>query len=184
MTARPGTGPGLFGVLDLSIRRVALWADHLAALVCSFLIAATTSAMIIYQQGIAIAWLDDVLRTLLIWLVYLGSVSLCLDNDHISMDAVYHRLPPPARKAVDLVIALLGIVLCLFVAKIGYDSMSQQIAYGAFLDSGYIPSWPQALAIPLCFGLMTVAYLSYLVAVITGRRRRRISEAEKMAEGV
>ena len=121
---------------------------------------------------------------LLIWLVYLGTVSLCFDNDHISMDVIYIRLPKPARKIMDVIIALIGIGLCGFIAKIGYANMRQEVDYGMLLASGYLPSWPQTLAIPLCFGLMTVAYLSYLFSVITGRRKRQISEAEKMAEGV
>ena len=41
--------------------------------------------------------------------------------------------------------------------------------YGILLPSGYIPAWPQTLAVPLCFGLMTVAYLAYLYSVVTNR---------------
>lgn len=184
MSSRSGAGPGLFKALDRTADRVALGADQFSALICAVLIVVTTVAMIVYQLGIAIAWLDDVLRMLLIWFVYLGAVPLCLNNDHISMDALYLRLPKPARKVVDVIIALLGVGLCLFIAKIGFDSMRQQIAYGALLPSGDVPAWPQYLAIPLSFGLMAVAYLSYLISVITGRRQRPISEAERQTEGI
>jgi len=184
MTELTGKGPGLFSALDLFIFRVAQWADQLSAFICAFLIVATTAAMVVYQLGISIPWLDDVLRLLLIWLVYMGCVSLCLDNDHISMDAIYLRLPRAARKVMDVVIALLGIGLCGFVTKIGFDSMRQEIAYGALLPSGYLPSWPQSLAIPLGFGLMTVAYVSYLFSIFTGRRHRQLSEEQKMTEGL
>ncbi len=194
MTSRAGIGRGLLRALDLIIQRVTQGTDLLSALACAFLIVATTLSVIIYQTGIiiiwldrlgiTIVWLDDLLRMLLIWLVYLGTVSLCFDNNHISMDVIYVHLPKPARKIMDVIIALTGIGLCGFVAKIGYDSMRQEVAYGMLLASGYLPSWPQTLAIPLCFGLMTVAYLSYLFSVITGRRKRLIGEAEKMAEGV
>jgi C4-dicarboxylate transporter DctQ subunit len=194
MTSRAGIGRGLFRALELVIERVTQGTDLLSASVCAFLIAVTTLSVIIYQMGIiiiwlawlgiTIAWLDDLLRMLLIWLVYLGTVSLCFDNDHISMDVIYIRLPKPARKFMDVIIALIGIGLCGFIAKIGYDNMRQEFDYGMLLPGGYLPSWPQTLAIPLCFGLMTVAYLSYLFSVITGRRKRQISEEEKMAEGV
>jgi len=179
-----GAGPGLFKALDLFIFRVAQWADQLSALICAVLIVVTTLAMIVYQLGISIPWLDDVLRLLLIWLVYMGCVSLCLDNDHISMDAIYLRLPPKARKVMDVIIALLGIGLCGFTAKIGLDSMRQEIAYGALLPSGYLPSWPQSLAIPLGFALMTVAYVSYLFSIFSGRRYRQLTEEQKLTEGL
>lgn len=184
MTEPTGKGPGLFSALDVFIFRVAQWADQLSAFICAFLIVVTTAAMVVYQLGISIPWLDDVLRMLLIWLVYMGCVSLCLNNDHISMDAIYLRLPRTARKVMDVVIALLGIGLCAFVAKIGFDSMRQEIAYDALLPSGYLPSWPQSLAIPLGFGLMTVAYVSFLFSLFTGRRYRRLSEEQKLTGGL
>jgi TRAP-type C4-dicarboxylate transport system permease small subunit len=184
MTSRSDAGPWLFKALDLFIFKVARWSDELSAFICAFLIVATTLAMIVYQLGISIPWLDDVLRMLLIWLVYMGCVSLCLDNDHISMDAIYLRLPPKARKVMDVVIALIGVGLCGFVTKIGFDSMRQEIAYGALLPSGYLPSWPQTLAIPLGFALMTLAYVSYLFSVFSGRRYRQLTEEQKLTEGL
>jgi TRAP-type C4-dicarboxylate transport system permease small subunit len=128
--------------------------------------------VVVYQRGITIVWLDDVLRMLLIWLVYLGSVSLCFHNDHITMDAIYLRLPAAVRRAINIAIAVLGIALCGYVSKIGFDSMSREIDYETLLPSGYLPAWPQTLAVPLCFALMTVAYLSFLYSVITDRRQR------------
>jgi C4-dicarboxylate transporter, DctQ subunit len=181
-TGSSGKGPGLIGALDLFIFRVARWADQLSAFICAFLIVTTTAAMLVYQLGISIPWLDDVLRMLLIWLVYMGCVSLCLNNDHISMDAVYLRMPKTPRKVMDVIIALLGIGLCAFVAKIGYASMMQGIEYEELLPSGYIPSWPQSLAIPLGFGLMTVGYLSFLLSLFTGRRERHLQQEQKDAE--
>jgi C4-dicarboxylate transporter, DctQ subunit len=173
---------GLLDILDRSIHRLTRWADQISAFVCAFLIAATTMAVIVYQQGITIVWLDDLLRMLLIWLVYLGAVSLCFHNDHISMDAVYLRLPSSARRVIDILIGLLGVGLCAYVTSIGFDSMQREIAYGTLLSSGYLPAWPQSLAIPLCFGLMTVAYASYLYSVLTKHRPRQTSEATGSGE--
>jgi TRAP-type C4-dicarboxylate transport system permease small subunit len=179
MSSRSDAGPGFSGILDRSIQWVALVADHLSALICAVLIVATTAAMIIYQLGIAIDWLDDMLRALLIWLVYLGAVPLCLNNDHISMDALYFHYPKGVRKAVDVIIAVTGIGLCLFTAKSGFDSMRHQFVDHMLLPGGEIPAWPQTLAIPLAFTLMAVGYLSYLVFVITGRRLRRKTESTR-----
>jgi TRAP-type C4-dicarboxylate transport system permease small subunit len=163
--------------LDRAIHRAAQWADEAAALACAVLIVATTAAVVVYQRGITIVWLDDVLRMLLIWLVYLGSVSLCFHNDHIAMDAIYLRLPPAVRRGLNVAIAVLGIVLCGYVSKIGLDSMAREIDYETLLPSGYLPAWPQTLAVPLCFALMTVAYLSFLYSLITDRRAGEAADA-------
>lgn len=184
MSSRSGAGPRLFDVLGRSIHGVALLSDHLSAFICAVLIVITTLAMVVYQLGIAIDWLDDILRMLLVWLVYLGAVPLCLKSEHISMDALYFRLPKPARKAVDAIVAVLGVGLCLFTAKIGFDSMRQQIADSLLLPGGQVPAWTQSLAIPLSFALMALAYLSYLIFVITGRRLRGNSEAATHTEAI
>jgi TRAP-type C4-dicarboxylate transport system permease small subunit len=183
MSGVGGKDRGWLDLLDRSILRATQWADEAAAVVCAFLIVATTISVVVYQRGITIVWLDDVLRMLLIWLVYLGSVSLCFHNDHITMDAVYLRLPSAVRRRLNIAVGVLGIVLCGYVTKIGLDSMAVEIDYGTLLPSGYLPAWPQTLAIPLCFALMTVAYLSYLYSVITNRRRRQDGEAPGVPEG-
>ena len=175
--------PVLLRALDAFIFRVARWADHISALICVFLIVVSTGAMIVYQLGISIPWLDDVLRLLIIWLVYMGCVTLCLDNDHISMDALYLRMPKAVRKVMDIIISLLGVFLCGYITYFAYNSVRQEIAYGELLPSGYLPSWPQSLAIPLCFALMTLAYLSFLFSLFTGRQHRHISE-EQNIEGL
>jgi TRAP-type C4-dicarboxylate transport system permease small subunit len=115
---------GLLGALDRLIGWMTRAAGQLAALMCAILIVTTTFSVVVYQRGITIAWLDDVLRMLLIWLVYLGSVSLSFRNDHIAMDALYLRMPPRLRRLVDVAVGLLGVVLCVAVARFGFDSMS------------------------------------------------------------
>ena len=170
--------PGLLGTLDRLIGWVSRLAGQLAALACAVLIVAMTFSVVVYQRGIAIPWLDDVLRMLLIWLVYLGSVALCFRNDHITMDAVYLRVPPLVRRVIDLIVGVMGVALCGYIAKFGLDTVAREIDYEALLPSGYLPAWPQTLAIPLCFALMAVAYASFLYFVLTGGRERHSSEPE------
>jgi TRAP-type C4-dicarboxylate transport system permease small subunit len=177
------SGEGWLDLLDRSIGRLTRAADEAAAAVCAILIVVTTFSVIVYQRGITIVWLDDVLRMLLIWLVYLGSVSLCFHNDHIAMDAVYVRLSTRMRRVLNFAIAVLGIALCGYVTKIGIDNIMTEIGYGILLPSGYIPAWPQTLAVPLCFALMTVAYLSYLYSVVTNRWDRFKSDTQDVPEG-
>jgi TRAP-type C4-dicarboxylate transport system permease small subunit len=178
MARSPESTHGLLATLDRLIGRIAFVAGQLAALVCAVLIGTMTFSVVVYQQGIAIAWLDDVLRMLLIWLVYLGSVALCFRNDHIAMDAVYLRVPAAMRRVIDLFVGIVGVVLCGHIARYGFDSMSREIDYETLLPSGYLPAWPQTLAIPLGFALMAIAYLSFLYFVLTGGRQRPVDEPD------
>ena len=47
-----------------------------------------------------------------------------------------------------------------------------------------MPAWPQTLAIPLCFALMALAYLSYLYAVLTNRRHRQANAPKDAVDGL
>ena len=180
MTAPSGTG--LIAALDRVVYHVTRWAAELAALVCAFLIAATTAAVIVYQQASPSSG-STILRMLLIWLVYLGSVSVCFNNDHITMDAVYVRFPPRVRRAIDFAVALLGIAL-----RVPDQGRARQhaaeIGYGMLLPSGYLPScrrrWPSHSA----SRLMALAYLSYLYAVVTNRRQRQANAPQDAADGL
>ena len=171
--------PGFFGILDRLAHRVAFTADQLSALICTVLIVATTIAVLIYQWGIMVPWLDDLLSMLLIWFIYVGAIPLAIDNTHISMDALYMRFPRPFRRYVNILIAVVGAGLCAFVAKIGFDSMLGQLNYGTLMPGGQIPAWLQFLALPVAFGLMTLAYLAFLVAVV----QRRHKEPGGVGEG-
>lgn len=169
---------------DGFIRSLTKWADFFSALICAALIVTTAGAMLVYQFGIVIAWLDDVLRMLIIWSVYLGAVSLCLHNDHISMDAVYLILPAPVRRVIDILITFIAIALCIAIAKYSTDTLLREIEFDQLLPSGYLPAWPQSLALPLCFALMALAYLANLPLVLKGKRQVALSEAEKISAGV
>lgn len=160
--------PGIVGLWIRSNRRLAGFSDQFSAVVCALLIIVTAISVVVYQGGIAIAWLDDVLRMLLIWLVFLGAVPLCFRNDHIAMDALYALLPRAPKKAVDVFIQLLGAALCLLVAVVGYESLMQTIEQGELLPAGYIPAWTQYLALPVCFGLMTISFVSRLFRLFVG----------------
>ena len=159
-------------VLEMVIRGLTRCCDWLSALICAVLIVTTAAAMVVYQFGIVIPWLDDVLRMLIIWTVYLGAVSLCLHNEHISMDAFYLTLSPAKRRVIDLLIAVIAIVLCSYIAMISTDTLMREIEYEQLLPSGYLPSWPQALALPFCFSLMALAYLASVPAILRGKPQR------------
>lgn len=169
-----GTPPAAAGgasasVVDRAMELLARGTAVLATVICAALILTTTFSVVVYQRGITISWLDDLLRMLLIWLVFLGSVAPVWRRDHITMDALYTRLAPGARNLVDMVIALLGLVTCAFVTWAGLATTLREQEFQTLLSSGELPAWPQTLSIPLSFGLMMLTYLGVLIAILARR---------------
>ncbi len=140
-----------------------------ATLICLTLIVTTTFSVVVYQRGITISWLDDLLRALLIWLVFLGSVAPVWRRDHITMDALYTRFRPGARRLVDVFISLIGISVCGFLTWVSIDTTWREYEFNTLLSSGELPQWPQTFVIPLSFALMTLAYMGVLFVAVAGR---------------
>lgn len=158
-------GPGIDRLFDFIASASAI----AAALLCAVLIVTTTFSVVVYQRGITISWLDDLLRMLLIWLVFLGSVAGVWRRDHITMDALYTRFGPVSRRLVDILVAVMGLVICGFVASVSLSTTLREREFSTLLSSGELPAWPQTLSIPVSFGLMALAYLGVLIATLAGR---------------
>jgi C4-dicarboxylate transporter DctQ subunit len=140
-----------------------------ATILCGVLIVVTSFSVVVYQRGITISWLDDLLRLLLIWLVFLGSVSGVWRRDHITMDALYVRFGPVSRRIVDMLVAMMGIMICAFITWVSLETTMREREFSTLLASGELLAWPQTLAIPVSFGLMTLAYVGVLIATLAGR---------------
>lgn len=164
-SAGPRPTTRLERLFDLIARTTSVF----ASLICLALIATTTFSVVVYQRGITISWLDDLVRMLLIWLVFLGSIAPVWRRDHITMDALYMRFSPSMRRIVDGLIAIMGIVVCGFLTWVSTDTTWREYEFNTLLSSGEIPQWPQTFAIPFSFGLMTLIYLGVLLGAITGR---------------
>lgn len=164
---RPPPRTAVDGLFDLLSRATSV----LATSICAALILTTTFSVVVYQRGITISWLDDLLRMLLIWLVFLGSVAPVWRRDHITMDAIYMRMQPATRRLVDVLIAVMGLVTCSYVTWVSIATTLREREFNALLSSGELPVWPQTLSIPFSFGLMALAYLGVLIATLAGRSR-------------
>jgi len=62
-----------------------------------------------YVFNAPLRWPEEVSRLLLVWLTYLGALVLPESRLHVAVDALYDRLPPPARRGADLLTDLLGV---------------------------------------------------------------------------
>lgn len=69
-----------------------------------------------YAFGKPIFWAEEVLVGMTIWGVFFGAAVVSWRGDHLNMDLFYARLGRRALVAVNLLIALAMVGVCLFVA--------------------------------------------------------------------
>jgi TRAP-type C4-dicarboxylate transport system permease small subunit len=149
--------------LRLLFERVATGADFVAGSLLLVLLA-TVFAMIVTRTVFEIGapWLDDMARYLQIWVVYAAAVTLTMKGDHISMDALYNHLPSSWRLSIRWVGGILSLVFSAIVAFLAVEQSIEILQVGEVSATGTLPAIVGYIALPLCFGLMTINSLYYL----------------------
>lgn len=173
MEARPTLasplGRGL-AALGRIVELVAWLSDAAATLMFLALVGLTTYSVVTRDfLNVSFPWIDDLLRMLLIWSVYLGAVMLCLTNDHITMDVVYVRFPSGIKRVIDWLVSLSTVGVCTYLAYLGWQSVERSIRLKEMTLSGTLPAWPGYLAIPVGLVLMAAATARYTLQAIWRR---------------
>ncbi|MCR5856772.1 TRAP transporter small permease [Mesorhizobium sp. J428] len=110
-----------------------------------------------------LAWIDEVALFGLVWIVFLA-IGLALESGrHISMRMLLDRMPPPARRAVKIVINLLGLVFSLYMVKVGWEITAFVARSGqASPTLGFSVAWLYWV-MPVGFLLLAAQYLVELL---------------------
>lgn len=114
-----------------------------------------------YALNSPLVWSEEVVRTLMVWIVLLGTAIALRKGSLISVEIILHLVPKKVRRILDLIIITLNVVYMVLLTKYGFiimDSLKGQTT-GAL----EIPvSWAYA-AIPV--GAI-MALINSLVVVI------------------
>jgi TRAP-type C4-dicarboxylate transport system permease small subunit len=149
--------------LRLLFERLTMGADFVAGGLLLLLLA-TVFAMIVTRTvfNLGAPWLDDMARYLQIWVVYAAAITLTMKGGHISMDALYNHLPSSWRLIIRWVGGILSLVFSAIVAVLAVEQSIEILQVGEVSATGTLPAIVGYIALPICFGLMTISSLYYL----------------------
>jgi len=115
------------------------------------------------------AWVEEVVRYVIIWGVFLGFAVALRNNQHIQVDLLYDKLPPTLRKFVDYFATIISIGFCSIYTYYGtmlvihrYDSNMVSLDVG-------IPMWIVYLILPISGFLFGLRFIERLVGLIRGK---------------
>lgn len=115
------------------------------------------------------AWVEEVVRYVIIWGVFLGFSIALRHNQHIQVDLLYDKLPPKLQKAVDVFATSVSIFFCSAYTYYGYVLVEARFHSGMVsLDVG-IPMWIVYLILPISGFLFTARFIERLVNIIRGK---------------
>ena len=154
-----------------------------------------------YFLNSPIKWTDEVVTSLFVWTVFMGSAYAHRRHAHLGVDIVVNLVKGRSRQVIEFIVAVLEIAILLLLTYISAQYVLNlifkrgiifQIKNGVFewgkvkltyTDTLRIPKWYTGVAVPLGFGLSLiyaiVDFLRYNLHVLKPRASDETAVAEE-----
>ena len=116
----------------------------------------TAQVFMRFLLGLGYSWMEEIIRMLFIWVIFIGAVAAMRRNLHIRVEAGLLIFPRPLRPLAGWLGDLLLLAFCLAVTWHGIELVASS-ADGTFKlqSTGVSMFWPY-LIVPISFGLQAV----------------------------
>ncbi len=95
-------------------------------------------------------WILQFTEYALLWITFLGAAWLLRKGGHIRIDTIITRLGPKTRGIIEVIVALLGFVVCIIIVWFGTEKTLEFYERGIMDVKGVtVPITPLFLIIPL-----------------------------------
>ena len=126
-------------------QRLLAWAGRaemfvLAALIGMMIVFSALQIVLRNFAGAGLLWIDPLLRSLTLWIGFLGAAFATAAGRHIQIDVLARLSPPGVRAWASRVVSAFAAVITLILAETAYRHVLDEYAFGAtaFLD---LPTW-------------------------------------------
>jgi TRAP-type C4-dicarboxylate transport system permease small subunit len=118
-----------------------------------------TKAGFIWANNIlgSIAWSEDMVRMLVLWLSLIGASLLAKEGKHIRIDLFSNVSSPVFILLRNLVLAVASCLGCMIMTIVSISYLRLEISFGATMFLS-LPSWLGQSIIPIAFSLMAFRY--------------------------
>ena len=150
--------------------------SNLDAVICGttltlYVILVNVNVVFRYFLNSPIKWTDEVVTSLFVWTVFMGSAYAHRRHAHLGVDIVVNLVKGRSRQTIEFIVALLEIAILLLLTYISTQYVLNlifkrgimfQIKDGVFAwgkvkltytDTLRIPKWYTGIAVPLGFGI-------------------------------
>ena len=116
-----------------------------------------------------IHWAEEVVTSLFVWTVFIGSAYAYRKHSHLGVDILVNILPPKVKKVVKAVMSVVELLVLIMLTVIS----SQYVYHLIFNRTGKlkvvmtdllrIPKWWTGIAVPIGFGLSAIYSIYFIV---------------------
>lgn len=115
------------------------------------------------------AWVEEVVRYLIIWGTFIGFAIALRHNQHIQVDILYDKLSGKSKRIIDFFATSVSIIFCIAFTYYGAILVEARYHSGMVsLDVG-IPMWIIYLILPISGILFLLRFIERLVQLIRGK---------------
>lgn len=123
----------------------------------------------------SLAWANEVCEYALYLMVFLAAPWLLRLGRHVRMDMVLKALPPALAWAVEWVIDLACLVICVMLAWSGLTILLASHAQGNIVIKAVVfPEWWSLVPLPVTFLLLAIEFLFRMYRLTQGERAARV----------
>lgn len=79
-----------------------------------------TNTVLRYVSNTSIISSEELSRFLFVWMIFCGCILAVADDIHIKVDLLTKRLPAPLQRALNIVVGILLVIICVILAIGGY----------------------------------------------------------------
>ena len=157
--------PGVLGVIDLTIAKIEAVFMALGVLLMALNTVANVVSRYVFAESLYFS--EELNQILIIVITFAGISYAARHGRHIRMSAIYDQLPPPMRKSLMVVIALVTAVLMFGLCFYAFGYLQTQLSRGRVLPSLQIPIWWTLIWLPIGFFMTGVQYLLTAIRNLT-----------------
>ena len=152
--------------------RLAVACAAVAALLIVVAVTVITWMVFYRAMGNSTYWEIELSIYLMVAALFLGSPYCLMTGGHVGVDLLSHYLAPPMRRRLAVVVALIGLAVCIFLAVVGAEITLEAFIKGERTESTWRPyKWPLLLTMPVGMALTALQYVAELLRHETAAER-------------
>lgn len=130
----------------------------LVSMLTAMMLVAVSQILLREVFGTGLAWGDELVRLMVLWLALVGSIAACRENRHIRIDALSHVLPDVAVNIIRVLVDVFAAAVCGIIAVQAWRYLQIEIEYD---DTVLVstPAWIAHVIVPAAFALMSYRFL-------------------------
>lgn len=105
-----------------------------------------------------IAWADELIKIIVLWLAMVGSIAAARDNRHIRIDVLSHVLPEKLVVLTRMIVDLFAAAVCTVIAWQAWRYLQLEIEWQETVLTG-LPAWAAHAVVPIAFLLIAYRFL-------------------------